>query len=121
MKSVKPKKSAEKSNWAEDDLSDAANNEVLPQKKQKKVKKAAKLPEKAVKSSKVPKTKKKGAKPQSSVSSDEEDYGASLDKLKEIDPEFYKVTNTVLPVAYDLNIILVLFLNSFWSKMKRNC
>lgn len=34
---------------------------------------------------------KKRSKKQSNDGSDEEDYGTSLDKLKEIDPEFYKV------------------------------
>lgn len=34
---------------------------------------------------------KKKSKKQSNDGSDEEDYGTSLDKLKEIDPEFYKV------------------------------
>ncbi|XP_031630532.1 nucleolar complex protein 2 homolog [Contarinia nasturtii] len=88
-KKLNTKKVVAKPKWAEeDDVSDSANNEVLPEKKKKKLKKVIKTA-KTTKDTKAEKVKKK-SKNQSNNSSDDENYGASLDKLKEIDPEFYK-------------------------------
>lgn len=83
------KKTAAKPKWDEDEVSDSANNEVVPEKKKNKLKKVAKAAE-TKKDGKAKKIKKKSKK-ESDDSSDDENYGASLDKLKEIDPEFYKV------------------------------
>lgn len=97
VKKVQSKKVITKPNWAEDDLSNAANNDVEPPKKKEKVKKLKKVKNASEKGGKVAKAEKvkKKTKKQSSDDdgSDGEEYGASLDKLKEIDPEFYKVTN----------------------------
>lgn len=95
VKSVKSKKSVAKPNWAEDDLSDNVSNAVLPRKKKNKAKKVAASSEKTIKKvgGKSDKMKKKKAKKAATESSDDEDDGAPMDKLKEIDPEFYKVKN----------------------------
>lgn len=89
VKKVKSNKTAVKLNWAEDDLSDTANKKVTTPVKKKK--KTVESVEKISKVAKVEKIKNK-AKKQSNEGSDDESHGASLDKLKEIDPEFYKVT-----------------------------
>lgn len=102
MKKIQTKKIITKPDWAEDDLSNVANNDIVPLKKKEKVKKVKKIKNASEKTGKVAKTEKvkKKTKKQSSDDdgSDGEEYGASLDKLKEIDPEFYKVKN-----GHDLN------------------
>lgn len=88
-KGGKVKKNVVKSNWDEDDLS-VAQNSVLVDKKKKSVNtmKDEGAARKTVKDGKI---KKKLVKKGTKKSSDDNDFGASLDKLKEIDPEFYKV------------------------------
>lgn len=90
IKNVQLKKAISKPSWAEDDSSNsAANHEALAQKKKKNLEKAFKI-SKTNKRAKG-KTTKKSEKRSGANSSDEEDYDASIDKLKKIDPEFYKV------------------------------
>lgn len=89
---VKPKKIIAKPNWEEDDVS--GGNKVLPEKlkKRKKTKKTEVSSENMVTiSAKSKKIKKNKTKKSVTNSSDDEDYDAPIDKLKEIDPEFYKV------------------------------
>lgn len=90
IKSGKKKNLVTKSNWAEDNVSESGNADVIPVKKKKKELKKTSI-EKPTKPSKKDKVKKKVSKKQSKDSSDEEEYGAPVDKLKTIDPEFYKV------------------------------
>lgn len=88
-KIIKTKKNVATSNWNEDDVSNATN-EV----DKKKVKPKPNSKDAAVIAGKMKKTKKEKKKNMSKGSkkgSDDENFGASLDKLKEIDPAFYKV------------------------------
>lgn len=86
---VKTKKAGTKPKWAEDDVPDSDNNAVKLQKKKKvSTKISMDKPTKKVKGEKL---KMKAAKKEPKKTSNDE-HGASLDKLKEIDPEFYKVT-----------------------------
>lgn len=88
----KNKKNIPKSNWDEDDVSVATRNVLVDKKKKKSGNANDNLVPAAGKIAKDKKIKKKlvnkGAKKSSNV---DDDFGASLDKLKEIDPEFYKV------------------------------
>lgn len=84
-KKIQTDKEIVKSNWAEDDLSNSAINET----KKKKTKKI--LFPKTRKSTETIKNEKKNTKEPFNESSDDEDHGALLNKLREIDPEFYKV------------------------------
>lgn len=91
-KSDKNKKNIIKSNWDEDDISVIASEKLIDKKKKKKsgntLKHLAAADQKIAKDNKINKKMvKKGAK----KGSDVDDFGVSLDKLKEIDPEFYKV------------------------------
>lgn len=91
---VKSKKIIAKSNWAEDDVSEA--KKVLPEKlkKKKNIKKTEEFSEKMeTVSAKSKRIKKKKTKKPVANSSDDEDLDAPIEKLKEIDPEFYKVMN----------------------------
>lgn len=85
----KTKKNAIKSEWDENDTS-ITQNAVLVGKKKKSVN-TMKAFEAATKTVADGKIKKKMAKKNTKKPSDVDDFGASLDKLKEIDPEFYKV------------------------------
>lgn len=116
VKSAKTKNLVAKSNWAEDELSVSGNTDALPVKKKKASKKISL--EKPAKAAKKEKVKKKRAQKPSSESSDEEEYGGAMsDKLKEIDPEFYKVIEnaqrTVFHVKFTtIRMIFFLSLNS---------
>lgn len=120
IKSGKKKNLVTKSNWAEDNVSESGNADVIRVKKKKELKKTS--IEKPTKPSKKDKVKKKVSKKQSKDSSDEEEYGAPVDKLKTIDPEFYKVImhKTFCIFANENHQQCFLF-NSFWNKMTKNC
>lgn len=85
MKIKSVKKKGTKANWAEDDLSETTNAEIAQPKKTKVSKVAKKSVEKVNK-------KNKTSKKDGESSSDDENFDGSLNKLKEIDPEFYKVS-----------------------------
>lgn len=94
VKSVKVKKavSKPKNDWNEDDASDAEPT-VTPKelkKKKKESKKVAKANGKPIKKEKLKKKKIKKEAENSDESENEEYDASGLDKLKEIDPEFYK-------------------------------
>lgn len=107
VKSVKVKKSVakpSKAEWAEDSITDGADSieempKVMKKNKKKKVgKESNEMSTKStiIKEKKIKKKKKKVVQPKSDESeqseqSETEEYNSeSLDKLKEIDPEFYK-------------------------------
>lgn len=120
IKSAKKKNLVTKSNWAEDNVSESGNADVIPVKKKKELKKTS--IEKPTKPSKKDKVKKKVSKKQSKDSSDEDEYGASLDKLKTIDPEFYKVImHKTFCIFPNENHQKYLLFNSFWNKTTKNC
>lgn len=87
----KTKKKAIKSDWDEDDTSNTQS--VVLVGKKKKSENTMKELASTTKIVKDGKMKKKMAKKGTKKSSDVDDFGASLDKLKDIDPEFYKVTS----------------------------
>lgn len=102
VKSVKVKKlvaKPSKNEWAEDSIADTADSiEEMPTVVKKKKKKVKESDETSIKSTvfkekKIKKKLKKVVQPkcdESDQSETEEYNSASLDKLKEIDPEFYK-------------------------------
>lgn len=111
VKSAKTKNSVAKSNWAEDELSVSGNTDASPVKKKKASKKISL--EKPAKATKKDKIKKKRAQKPSNESSDEEEYGASLDKLKEIDPEFYKVIQNAQRMVFQVKFTTMRMCFSF--------
>lgn len=96
VKSYKTKMNVLKSNWAEDDLSIKTSG-LLESKKKKKLKKPAKHSEKlAAEIAKNDHIKRKEVRKAAKDGTDDDDFKASLDKLKEIDPDFYKVIKSYI-------------------------
>lgn len=89
VKRVKTKKNIIKSNWDEDDVSATTSNVLMDIKKSKNTTKHFETA--AQKTSKTVKIKKKKIEQGVKNGSSNDEFGASLDKLKEIDPDFYKV------------------------------
>lgn len=107
------KKSAIKSNWDEDDISVTPNNVTVVKKKKSAnaMKDSTAAVKKSVKDGKITKkVSKKGAKKAS------DDFGASLNKLKEIDPEFYKVNVTSCTFCFILLLNYLVAITSFFSR-----
>lgn len=107
------KKSAIKSNWDEDDISVTPNNVTVVKKKKSAnaMKDSTAAVRKTVKDGKITKKmSKKGAK----KASDDDDFGASLNKLKEIDPEFYKVNVTSCTFYFILLLNYLVAITSFF-------
>lgn len=94
LKKIQTNKKSTNPNWAEDDLLESPDNiSVSPEKKNRNSKKT-KSSDAIMEKPKNLKTDKKLKKSPKKGSGDE-NYGRSLDKLKEIDPEFYKVKQTI--------------------------
>lgn len=89
-KSGKTKKNVVKKNWDEDDIS-VTHSDVLGGKKKKSENTMENFGAATKKNMKSGKVKKKMVRKGAKKTSDDDDFGASLNKLKEIDPEFYKV------------------------------
>lgn len=118
VKTVKSKTNSKKSSWDEENISDTAGNVDKKKKKSKNTTKLAEsTPSKIAKAVKM----KRKLKTEAGAGSSDEEFDASLDKLKAIDPEFYKVRRK----QYDqqkINANMRLILkSSSWSKTIKNC
>lgn len=118
VKKIQTNKSGTTTNWADNDLSESEDHvNANPEKKKGKLKKTKSLD--TVKGTTNSLKVDKKSKMSSKKGSGGEIYGRSLDQLKLIDPEFYKVKQKDKSLFKDLYYNLLAF-NSFWSKMIKN-